>query len=759
MKKIGIITFHKAINYGAVLQGYALAKYLYNLGHEAEIINYNSHLYDHYKLERKSNFLVNAVYTINRIYIKKKYKKFETFSNKELPLSSIEYDKDNINKKYMDTYEILFTGSDQVWNPELIHDEGAFLLDFVNDNKKRNSYAASIGLETLPDSHNGWFKKEIKKYNSISVRENKAKEILRDLGIENVTVVCDPTLLLSEMDWEKIEKKVNTPKKYILVFSFGKDVDLWQCAKRMASQTGYTLCTINDIFLSSKSVKQFKGIGPEEWVYLIHHAECIFTNSYHGMMFAIIFKRNFWVSDPKDGTNSRIVEMLERINCSDRIIEYLDDVNISAEIDYDDKKILLDKFINKSKKYIGSVINSDEPFYDTVIKKNDNKEIKHIVIDNKCNGCSACFAICPSSAIDMSVDGKGSLFPKIDKEKCIECGLCKSACSLIVESKIENKFTQEYYAFKTKNNDDLRKCSSGGIFLLVAKKVLEQGGVVYGVKYDESLNAVYGRIDNENDLWELSGTKYIECDKIDIFTQVKKDLTDGRKVLFSGSPCVIAGLNNILIDNQRENLVLMDIICHGTPVPKVYKDYLNFLEKKYKSKIVSINFRKKEYDNIKQKYINIQNMEIKFANGKTYTANKDNDFYYRLFWSNNIIRESCFSCKFASLERVSDITIGDYWGNTSINPEFFHECTESTVIINTTKGKEIFNSIKLNANIMKVSKKDCLQRNLYKATPKSNNFDRFWNEYMLFSFKYILIRYADYYGVFKLFRKVRNHGK
>jgi coenzyme F420-reducing hydrogenase beta subunit len=754
MKKVGIMTFHKAINYGAVLQAYALSQYINKVGGNAEVINYNSHLYDHYVLKKNSNPIINFLYMINRIYVNKKYKKFNQFVSNYIPLSNANYSTENINQTFIDEYDIYFTGSDQVWNPEIVGNEKAFLLDFINNNKKKYSYAASIGLDSLSENISNEYSRLISCFSGIAVRETKAVDILKNIGVDKVCTVCDPTLLLNDKEWIKIEKKIKTPKKYILVFSFGKDVDLWVSAKKMAKLTGYTICTLNDSFINSKNIKQFKGIGPREWIYLIHNAECIFTNSFHGLMFSIIFKKDFWVSDPKDGTNSRIIEILERANQLDRIINHPKDSSILNRINYDEFSRNFDEYITFSKNYIDSVIN--DKYINFNINYTMKKKCNYIELSNQCNGCTACMNICPVNAIKMVEDGKLSYYPEINKDTCIDCGKCKKACSYLNKIEKNSDFKQEYYGLKIKDKELLNKCSSGGAFILLAKSILNNNGIVYGVGYDNLFHTKYIRVEDITDLYAIVGTKYVDCNKGDVFLQVKRDLNNGKQVLFTGTPCTCAGLKNILTDNEKTNIYLMDIICHGTPVTKVYDDYLYFLENKYSSKIKSINFRKKIYDSKLQKYIKTQNLEIVFTNGKKIEADKDTDPYYRLFWTNNIIRESCFSCQFCSLDRVSDITIGDYWGNKDVDAEFFRENSESSVLINTNKGKKLFERIKKEAFTIKVNKKDIMQRNLFSPTPKSNNYDVFWIDYMQHSFKYILFRYADYFHIFKFIRRIKH---
>lgn len=327
-----------------------------------------------------------------------------------------------------------------------------------------------------------------------------------------------------------------------------------------------------------------------------------------------------------------------------------------------------------------------------------------VISKNDCCGCGACTQKCPKNAIKMKEDSEGFLYPEIDSKKCINCGLCKKICP-VINHKIEdmNDFPKTY-AVKNKNTDEILKSSSGGVFILLAKYVIDKKGVVYGAAYDEDNNINHVAIDKEQDLIKLQGSKYVQSNTTVIYKDVKKKLDENRLVLFSGTPCQIRGLKNFLI-KKYTNLLTCDIVCHGVPSQKLFKIYLGYIEKKYNKKISKYDFRNKE-----KKGWGLT-AKITFTDGTKKYINSDFDPYYSNFLNCNTYRESCYNCKFASIKRDSDITLADYWGVLSIHNEFYDEKGVSLILVNSNKGEELINQIKNNINIIKTDLNYAITRN------------------------------------------------
>lgn len=208
-----------------------------------------------------------------------------------------------------------------------------------------------------------------------------------------------------------------------------------------------------------------------------------------------------------------------------------------------------------------------------------------------CTGCSACFASCPKNAISLVPNEEGFLYPQIDSSKCIQCGLCEKVCPTLNIQQGANKNPK---AFAVINDDEKirMESSSGGVFTAVAKKVIEENGIVFGVKLDEHQKAVFSFTENVEGLSEFRGSKYVQAQVGNAFKECKNFLIENKKVLFTGTPCQIEGLK-LFLGKEYENLLTMDIICHGVPSPLVWKKYTEFCEKKFASRIVKTAFRRK----------------------------------------------------------------------------------------------------------------------------------------------------------------------
>ena len=326
------------------------------------------------------------------------------------------------------------------------------------------------------------------------------------------------------------------------------------------------------------------------------------------------------------------------------------------------------------------------------------------VSQKECSGCGACVQKCPKKAITMKENAEGFLYPKINYEKCINCGLCKKTCPSLNYRVEENKDYPKAYAVKNKNIKDVLNSSSGGVFILLAKYVIDKKGVVYGAAYDENNNIKHIAVDSQKDLIKLQGSKYVQSDTTAIYNDVKKNLSDKKLVLFSGTPCQIKGLKNFLGKNF-DNLLTCDLVCHGVPSQKLFKKYLTYLEKKYHKTVKKFDFRNKgkkgwgltakvTFDDNSKKYIN-----------------SDFDPYYSNFLNCNTYRESCYNCKFASTKREADITLADYWGILSIHNNFYDKKGVSLILINSQTGEETINKLKDNIYIQETDLNYAITKN------------------------------------------------
>ena len=308
---------------------------------------------------------------------------------------------------------------------------------------------------------------------------------------------------------------------------------------------------------------------------------------------------------------------------------------------------------------------------------------------NNCTGCTACMSVCPCNAITMQEDDYGFLYPVISKD-CNECNLCNSICP-VLNSRDDETIINETYAAYAKSGDILKTSSSGGVFALLATEVLKDDGIVYGCAQINDFSAVHVRVVDEIALNSLKGSKYIQSNLNDIFRHVESDLNAGKKVLFSGTPCQVLGLKAYL-GREYNNLITVDLVCHGVTSRKIFFDYLKWFEDKYKCKILEYIFRdtKKKGMRCDSRMVVVTNKGKK----KTFITYYHSKFYfYYLYMFGYIYRESCYKCPCLPNKRVSDITLGDYWGVELIIPEWVDVKGVSLCIIHSKKGSKLFDSI------------------------------------------------------------------
>lgn len=309
-------------------------------------------------------------------------------------------------------------------------------------------------------------------------------------------------------------------------------------------------------------------------------------------------------------------------------------------------------------------------------------------IDNKsnCCGCHACYNSCPQNAIIMEEDEKGFKYPKINENKCTNCGFCEKVCPILNKRKIAND--PKAYACINKDENIRENSSSGGIFTLIAKEIINMGGVVFGTKFDSNFNVIHSYTSLEEELYKFRGSKYVQSIIGDNYKIAKSFLEAGKYVLFTGTPCQIEGLLAYL-GKKYDKLFTQDIICHGVPSPKVWRKYLDYRKHKDEDRPLSINFRNKDNG--------WSSFNLKFTyESKSYKKSQVEDKYMQAFLRNVCLRDSCYKCSFKKINRLSDITLADFWGIQRVKPELYDNKGTSLVIVNSEKGKELFESIKEN---------------------------------------------------------------
>lgn len=352
-----------------------------------------------------------------------------------------------------------------------------------------------------------------------------------------------------------------------------------------------------------------------------------------------------------------------------------------------------------------------------------------VEIKNKtnCCGCHACYNVCPKNAIEMKEDEKGFKYPVVDKDKCINCGLCEKVCP-ISNNKKEVEKNIRVYACYNKNEKERINSSSGGIFILLAKEIIKQGGVVFGACLDERFNVIHTYAEKEEDLKKFMGSKYVQSVIGDNYKKAKKFLDKGRTVLFTGTPCQIEGLKSYL-QKDYENLYTQDLICHGVPSPMVWNKYKKYRENTDKDNIKEVSFRNK--DNGWKNY----NVKFTYSN-KNYRETSGNDLFMQSFLRNTVLRDSCYDCNFKKKYRKSDITLADFWGVEKELPEMDDNKGTSIVVLHSENGNKLFELIKDKLEYKQIEFEQFIKYNpsMIKSSPVDKNRESFFKNINVLEF-------------------------
>lgn len=360
-----------------------------------------------------------------------------------------------------------------------------------------------------------------------------------------------------------------------------------------------------------------------------------------------------------------------------------------------------------------------------------------------CCGCTACYAICPKNAISMESDTLGFKYPKVDREKCVECKLCEKVCAFSKDYKtLETPGLPEPVGARLKDHRQLMLSRSGGAFVGISDWVLNKGGSVYGAGFDKDFRIIHKRAISKEQRDEFRGSKYVQSDLADTLKSIKQDLKDGKWVLFSGTPCQTSGVNSFIPEALREKLVLVDIVCHGVPSPAIWQDFVKWSEKKAGAKLTGVKFRDKDRFGWKA-----HKETLSFSNGKSTSSNS---FTY-IFYRHIMLRKSCEICHFANLRRPSDLTLADFWGSDKTDPDFNSDDRGASLLfLNTPKGQQIWNEIKDNYDTISPAIANCMQPNLMHPTEISDLSGDFEKDYARKGFLYVLKKYGNYGWRFKI---------
>ncbi len=707
-KKVGLVTCYFKQNYGSMLQAYATQRVLDDNNIPNETINIESNIdfskgKKKYYLSQITNFkfiksklgmiklkLDKKTHKQLGLNIKIRNKKYEEFKKEHFKLTTAHTTYAELTKLCEDRYSDVIVGSDQLWLPVNVV-SNYYTLNFVPESINKISYSTSFGISNIDNKYNNLYKIFLDRINHLSVREESGVKLVEKLSNNKAKLVCDPTLLLTKEEWNTIVSKDRIIKeKYILCYFLGNNINHRKFAEKLKEKTGYKIVSLNHADEYVKYSDKFADItpydiGPSEWLNLIKNAEYICTDSFHGTVFSLIYNKIFFTfrrHNTKNtmSTNSRIDTLLNLSGINtNRILTGNEDIAdvLKLKIDYSKVNHNIEKIRNESKQWL----------LDSLTYKHE-EEPKYITIGDKsmCSGCTACASICPKGAIKMVRDNEGFLYPQIDKNKCIECGLCKRTCPILNKQE-KRPFTQKAYLFQNNNENIRADSTSGGFFSALGEYIINNHGIVYGASFNKDFIVEHTKATKIYELNKFRKSKYVQSNQNNCFEEIKQYLNAGTLVCYSGTPCQVAGLKAFLKKDYK-NLITVDLMCHSVPSPLFFEKYKQYiLQKLNATKILNINFRDKSKYGYKYSM-----MTVKTDNG-TYSEGIDTDPYLRGFFGDLTVRPSCFNCQFKTQQRVSDITIWDCFNINELDRKLDDDKGTTRILIQSQKGQDIINNL------------------------------------------------------------------
>ena len=672
-KNVCIASMWYGINYGSVLTSYALYKVVENLGYLPYLLNKPKQLWN------------DAFYNENSIANR-------FFENRANILAVCEeYIEHSKFNKYFDKFLV---GCDTLWHFPLVKQVPTFFfLDFADKEKEKISYASSFGRGfEAPEFIRKRAKACLQSFKSVSVRENTAINLCNSLFNVIPTQVADPVFLLNKNDYDDISDASRTPNtKYIVSYILDPNEDKKNAILMYEKKFGVKCVNIVDPLREELIAKKLeldviKNISVENWLHLFSNAEFVITDSFHGLCFSLIFKKQFICFGNKMRGLERFTSLLSQFNLTDRIFFDLNDLllrgNNLKNIEYNAINNTFDNISSVSKNWLATSLSAKKKSSQITDSLRKDATIEALP-KGACTGCGACAHICKENAISIKKNEDGFFSAVIDKKLCTNCGLCAKKC-VALSPKYFNNPMPTCYAIAA--SDEIRKVSSsGGVFTLLAKYVLtEKKGYVCGAAYTDNFEVEHIIIDDIKDLPKIRGSKYIQSRVDIVFKKIKELLNQGDYVLFSGLPCQVAGLNAFL-GKSYEHLITVDLFCHGITSSKVFKKYHQ--EVLNNKELVSLEFK------AKKPWGWHAGTQATFTDGTSYKKRLEEDPYFKAYLTGFSVNSACRTCSQNALPRQGDFSIGDFWGVEKYKRTLNDNLGTSAVLVNNLKAYAVFNAI------------------------------------------------------------------
>ena len=659
---VGIFGWWYNFNYGANITYFALNRALQNLGKSVVML-------------WRSASSPEEPDTVQMKFAKRYYQ-----MSKRLPKSEL--------SSYNDICNAYLLGSDQIWNPVLERFTGAqFFLDFADENIPKLAYAQSFGnARDLPLDFCARYIELVQNMTKVSVREDYAVGLCEKFFGVEAEQVCDPVFLIEPQQYDEMfaHTDIKLPKHYVLDFFLNPNEEKVAISRQIRKDLGISsYLNFTDLDKPERFVPGFIGekielnSRIENLVYAYKNADFVVTDSFHGTCLALIFNKPFIsVANVLRG-DGRFKSVLSWAKQMDRLIYTKEDLG---------KKHLEPISFEETNHIVAESRKQGLEWLREGLDRSGKKDVNSRLIRKMCTGCSACMAVCPVNAVSLKPDAWGYYRSFVDRDKCVNCGKCVSVCPAIRLPENKNEAAPDCFEFVSSDDDLLLRSTSGGIFETMAKNVLAEHGAVVGAAWAEDLRVQHIVVETESDLWKLQKSKYLQSFTGDCFIETKKLLDDGRKVLFTGTPCQVTGLRAFL-GHDYANLLAVDIFCGNSPSAGFFKKYC---DETYPEGLDSYEFR---YKTDEVGWSAYPTLAVTKSGKRIAHDGPINDDYQKVYHKHVMCAFHCEKCAYQTFPRVGDLSIGDFWGISKYDPDLDTSKGVSIVLCNNAKGKNFFESL------------------------------------------------------------------
>jgi coenzyme F420-reducing hydrogenase beta subunit len=637
--------------------------------------------------------------------------------------------------------DLFVLGSDQVFNYGINKNFGkAFYLDFTDDDKKRISYASSFGhaVDYTPPEERVVISNLLKRFDAISVREDDGVKICRDIYGVSAARVADPIVLAgAETFLPLIENaRLKETEPFVLTYILDPTPEKREVILYISKRLGLKYVNVLDgfphLFDRNNELLHLdntpRDVQAEDLLWLYQNCSYAITDSFHGTLLAALFNKPFISFANKRRGISRMKQLYDVIGHKERLfaepLRVIEKFEALSTPDFDAVNDALRREREASLAWLKAALEkpakqatrlADDTAGSRVSEKKTPKQaITSLLPPENCVGCGACVSICPKDALTLMPDVYGYYRCVNDAQKCVLCGLCARVCPALSLPKNANAKNPKLYAFVCADEKLLFAGSSGSAFSLLAKQVFCEGGSVAGAAWRGDFSVEHVIIDSEADLYRLRKSKYMQSCLDGIFREIKAELKKGRFFLFSGCPCQVAGLKAYL-GKEYDRLLLVDLLCANAPSAMFFKKYLD--DSFGANKVKRYEFRHKEQG----WNADCLTLSLSLADGRTLVRRGGaQDAYQSVYHNHTMCPPHCEHCKYQSLPRFGDLTVGDFWGLGKRDAGVDTSKGVSAVLVNNEKGAEFFRRIEADASVCKEVPLEWLGGNGYAV--KGRNF-------------------------------------